>query len=215
MPQDTNAAFDFRLRNPSEPNLLIVEGRDDELFFAAFIKHLKLRGVELLEMRGKTAWPAKFRAVARLSGFAGVRSVGVVRDANSDPAAAFQSVCGALRDAGLPVPQRPLVPAINGRKVIVMILPGEERPGKLEHLCLKAVAGVPVVPCVDEFFRCLERRGCPLPEDDAKARVQVFVASQPGRARLLGEAAEQGIWPWDAEAFAQVKQFLQELAAAP
>ena len=215
MPQDTNAAVDFGLRNLSKPNLLVVEGKEDERFFAAFIKHLKLRSVELLEMRGKTAWPAKFRAVARMSGFAGVRSVGVVRDANSDPSAAFQSVCGALRDAGLPVPQRPLAPAINGRKVTVMIVPGDEQPGKLEHLCLKAVAGAPAVSCVDEFFGCLERRGCLLPEDDAKARVQVFVASQPGGARLLGEAAEEGIWPWDAEAFVQVKQFLQHLAATP
>lgn len=195
------------------PCLLVVEGREEELFFGALIKHLGLQNIQIIPLGGKGQLRQNLRALVASPGFAGVTSLGIVRDANTDPGAAFQSVCDALQNAKLPAPQRPLVPVGSKPRVIVMILPEENAPGMLENLCLKAVAQDPAMFCVEQYFQCLQQRGISLPDNESKAKVQVFLASKPKAGLRLGEAAQAGYWPWNARAFDQVKDFLQRIVS--
>jgi len=67
------------------------------------------------------------------------------------------------------------------------------------------------MPCVDRFFHCLTDEGCPQPQNTSKARVQAFLASRERPGLLLGQAAAKGYWPWDSEAFEEVKDFLAQI----
>nr|BAL54915.1 hypothetical conserved protein [uncultured Acetothermia bacterium]BAL60051.1 hypothetical conserved protein [Candidatus Acetothermum autotrophicum] len=193
-----------------EPVILIVEGGEDKQFFQALIQHLGLSGIDIMGIGGKDQIKANLKALRNSSGFTIVRSLGIVRDADDDPRAAFQSVCSALQNAGLPVPDRPLVSVGSNPAVTVMILPDINTPGALEDLCLQAVANDPALPCIEQYFECLQKQGF-LPKNISKAKVQAFLASRIEAGKRLGEAAQAGYWPWDSSALDQVKNFLQHI----
>jgi hypothetical protein len=196
----------------SKSQVIIVEGKEDELFFDALIKNLALSDIQVLPIGGKTELRKYLKALIRVSGFDEVRSLGIARDANSDPRAALQSVKDALGFLGLPVPERALLPFGDKLKVVIMIFPDENTPGMLEDLCLRAVMQDPAMFCVDQYFQCLQQKGMNLPSKISKAKVQVFLGSRPEPGKLLGVAAQAGYWPFDVEAFAQVRTFIQKLA---
>jgi len=196
-----------------QPNVLVVEGREEELFFGAFIQHLGLQNIQTMPIGGKEQLRRNLKALVVSPGFSEVIFLGVVRDANADPGAAFQSVHDALQAVNLPAPEYPLVPIGERPRVAVMILPEESAPGMLEDLCLKAVVQDPAMLCVEQYFECLQQEELPLPDNTSKAKVQVFLASRRKAGLRLGEAAQVGYWPWDGKAFEQVRDFLQKIGS--
>jgi len=194
-----------------KPNLLVVEGREDELFIEAFVRHLGLQDIQILPIGGKEQLRANLKALILSPGFAEVIGLGLMRDANTNPQAAFQSICSALHAVNLPIPKRPLMSTGDSPRVTVMILPEDGMPGMLEDLCLKAVSQDPAMPCVVQYFHCLQQQGLSLPQNFSKAKVQAFLASRPEAGKRLGEAAQAGYWPLDDQAFEQVKIFLKQI----
>lgn len=81
-----------------------------------------------------------------------------MRDADENARAAFQSICSALKFVGLPVPPAPMVSSGSNPSVAAFVLPGEDKPGALEDLCLEAFQGEPVMSCVKEYFGCAKCR---------------------------------------------------------
>lgn len=195
-----------------EPTILFVEGKEEVFFFNAFINHLGLKNIQLIDMEGKTQLRDRLKALIVASGFkAKVSSLGIVRDANANPKGAFQSVCDALKTLNLPVPERPLIPKGISPKITILILPKEDTPGMLEDICLKSVQNNPALFCVDQYFKCLQEQGIPLPGKESKAKVQVFLASRKEPGLRLGEAAQKGYWPWEDNAFDEIKSFLRKI----
>jgi hypothetical protein len=66
---------------------------------------------------------------------------------------------------------------------------------------------------MEQYFQCLKQKNLPLPGNISKAKVQVFLASRHKAGLRLGEAAQEGYWPWEVEAFGEVKDFLQRIAS--
>lgn len=195
--------------------LLVVEGKEDVQFFAQFVKYLKLRDVQIHSINGKSDYPKKLRAISSESNFIrNVESLGLVRDANTNPAGTIVSIKGALKSSKIPVPRRPLQLASSRNiKVMFLVLPGERTKGELEDLCLQSVGSYKAMPCVDEYIKCLKKQGLQGPRKVPKAKVQVFLASRSRRnlPTNVGRAAEMGIWNFDAPAFKIVKDFLQNV----
>ena len=193
------------------PKLLIVEGKEDELFFSAFCHHLGLNDIQVLSIGGKTNLPSNLKALKKATNFSQVTALGIIRDADEDANAAFQSVCSALQHAGLPKPPKPMTPSSERPRVSVMILPDNQSPGALEDICLKAIAGTPAMRCVDEFFCCLQRHHLPPSKNLSKAKVLAYLTSLPEPDKRLGESAQSGYWNWDHPAFSDLKDFLRSL----
>jgi len=193
--------------------VLVVEGKEEELFFGGLIEHLGLRGIQVMPIGGKEKLRRNLKALVMAADFSKVTFLGIVRDADEDPKAAFQSVCNALRTVNLPAPRHPLEAVGASPRVAVLILPGENMPGMLEDLCLGAVEQDLAMLCVEQYFECLQKQGLSLPGNMSKAKVQVFLASRHKAGLRLGEAAQAGYWPWDAEAFEQVIDFLQQIGS--
>lgn len=193
------------------PNVLVVEGKDDELFFGALIGHLGLQSIQVLPIGGKGKLRRNLKLLVKSPDFHKVLFLGIVRDADEDPKAAFQTVCDALRTVNLPAPPRPWQPFGTSPKVTVLILPGGNMQGMLEDLCLKAVEQDPAMLCVEQYFECLQDRGLSLPNNVSKAKVQAFLASRQEAGLRLGEAAQAGYWPLEADAFEQVRDFLRQI----
>ena len=87
--------------------LVLGEGKDEALFMGALHQHLGIMDVPVLSDDGKPKLPLMLKAIQGATGFGGVSSIGIVRDADMLLAeSAFSSVCITLRqqDINLPVP---------------------------------------------------------------------------------------------------------------
>lgn len=197
----------------NKPTQLLVEGKEEELFFGALVNHLKLSGIQIREYGGKDNLSRFLKAFAITPGFEQVTSLGVVRDADKDADGAFKSVCSSLKTAPLSVPSSCLSYAGTKPRVIVLILPGNSQPGALEDLCLGAVKDDPAMECVDIFMTCVEKKLVAPSMELSKAKVHVFLASRKRPDLRLGEAAQASYWPWDSQAFTQVMELLQSLCS--
>jgi hypothetical protein len=197
----------------SLPRLLLVEGDTPLHFFEAFLTHLALNtGIEIRNFRSVTNLRAFLIDLAATAEFQTlVTSVGIVRDAEADAAAARQSVEGALTAAGLTATK---VPPIT---TSIFILPDNASPGMIETLCMQATeaeaAHRGACTCVAEFFTCLGRSGASLPAEPklAKNRAQAYLATRMDVQLFPGQAAYRGHWPWDNPVFDRLRLFLQAL----
>lgn len=195
--------------------LFAVEGMEQAHFFKAFLRQLPVEDdVDIWNLGGKDEFKANLALLAKESGFiAKARSLGVVRDANHNAAAAFQSVQDALGRAELAVPEKPLQSAGDRPRLTVMILPGRGRQGMLEDLCLEAVEDEPAMRCVKGYFECLREEGVPPARNPSKSQVRVFLASRERLLKRLGEAAQAEVWPWTSEVFNEVRCFVRHVCS--
>ena len=192
--------------------LLIVEGEDERRFFTALLKHMDIKDIQVLPIGGKTQIHSKLKAITSTAYFRKrVESLVIVRDADSNPQSAFQSVCTALQKAGLPIPSKLMAFTPTKPKVGIIVLPDGDSAGMLEDLCLRAVGNEPVMECIEQYFSCLEQKGISLPRNMSKAKIHVYLASKPEADKRLGEASEAGYWPWGNQVFEKIKQFLRNL----
>jgi len=195
------------------PHLLLVEGIDDANFFEAILNTLSLNDVEIWPIGGGRDFKKRLGVLRKLSGFERVISIGVIRDADTNPTAAFDSVTEAIRENGLSAPASYGCRSTETPIVSIMILPnGISSTGMLESLCLKAIENDPAMQCINSFFDCLHTHSVFQREvDEDKAKVHAFLASREKPDKRLGESALAGYWPFDSEIFEDLKRFLFEI----
>ena len=185
--------------------LLIVEGRDEQLFFEAALRvHLGLTDIQVMAVGGKTRLTRSLEILVNDIHFPTIPSMAVVRDADSPigvaatPGAAiseadkaFRSACGSLRHVGLSCPPAHGQFSDGPPRVGVFIVPNGTDDGMLETLCLHSVSTLPEFPCVDAYFQCLQAHQI-APKSLHKARAHAWLASRPEPDRRVGEAAQAG-----------------------
>ena len=207
----------------THPIQLVVEGFSALRFFTALLRKMKINQIQIQDFRGKDELEDFLLALKITGDFNTVVSIGIVRDADNDPSAAFASVCSALRDAELYKPSQPAKFEGVDPRIGVLILPNANESGMLETICLQSVSNDPAIKCIEDYLDCLRSNCLQEPIDEShniyKAQVQAFLASRtflsPKRRNIwqLGEAADKGDWQWDSPAFDHVKRFLTSLAS--
>nr|VFK48381.1 MAG: hypothetical protein BECKTC1821E_GA0114239_11123 [Candidatus Kentron sp. TC]VFK50611.1 MAG: hypothetical protein BECKTC1821D_GA0114238_11133 [Candidatus Kentron sp. TC]VFK63554.1 MAG: hypothetical protein BECKTC1821F_GA0114240_10993 [Candidatus Kentron sp. TC] len=199
--------------------LLAVEGRDECNFFEGMLKHMGIRGVQLVDIGGKDKFKTEFPLLYNLPGFPNVRALGFIRDAEDKKAdAAFSSICSILKKRALPTPKAANT-VVDGKNAVgkdmrigIFIMPNNNDRGMLEDLCLESVGVEPGFACVERYMDCLsvlpENEG---PRNHAKARVQAYLASRREIANSLGVGARKGYWNFGHGCFDDIKRFLRML----
>jgi hypothetical protein len=204
--------FDDESSSPASPHLLLVEGKDDAIFFRSMMEYMGLDGIEIWNIEGKTQFRTRLRVLKMDFAFNSiVTSLGIVRDADDDPESALMSVKDALRAAGFDVPDRSFISAGSRPIVTFAILP-DDSPGMLESVCLKSIESDPAMSCVDRYFECLKTICQIEPRNIYKAKVQAFLASREKVGLDLRQAAQAGYWKFDHDVFAPVRCFLTKIA---
>lgn len=194
---------------------MVVEGKDDERFFNALLRHIGLTDVQCIGLGGKDEMgkTERWKALMLTPGFTQVEALAVVRDADDNPQGAFRSITDTLRNVGLPLPSAPFRTEQGTPKICIIILPDVGSKGELEDLCLQSLAGEPVMECVEQFGECVQRREKHPPRKVSKAKLHAYLSSRREPGRRLGEAAEAGDIPLSSQAFDRVKQALRDLFA--
>jgi hypothetical protein len=187
---------------------LFCEGKNDLLVISCVAKHC---GVEVAvePFLGKDKLRAFLRDVRVRPEFAQqqVSAIAIVRDADSDPGAAFSSVRDALISNGF------TAPAQNGGitdgvpRCGIFVYP-PDKPGMIEDLCLDSIAHKPEFGCVEEYFKCIAARSNPSrSQASSKAKMRVWMSSQTDYEMHVGKAAEAGYFPWESDIFAPLREF--------
>lgn len=189
---------------------LLVEGKDAQNFFKAFVGRLSLHDVDVQDFGGVGELRRFLAAFVTAPYFGNVRSIGVVRDAEQSADAAFQSVRDALEHVSLVAPQRPGESTSENPSVRVLILPGDGQPGMLETLLCRTFTRNPLNRCIDDFLQCAEESGRRVQRRD-KARAHAWLATQPLPHVSVGVAALKGYWDLDHQALDAARQFLTAL----
>ena len=197
--------------------LLLVEGKDEYNLFEALKTHClgdSAANVQVVEAGGHTQFRERIRAILinvaqnRIM----LRAMGVVRDADNDGAAAWNSVCGAVREAGLQAPDGHGDFSDGPPDVGVFIIPDAQAQGALETLCVRSLAETPAGDCVNRYLACLENRDALASTNRDKSFAHAWLASRPDPMARVGEGAQQGEWNFEHPAFAPLVQFVKRLA---
>ena len=186
---------------------LLVEGNDQRNFFEALAKHLSKPDIQMQNFGGVNEFHGFLSGFVRISNFAKVRSIGIVRDAETSAGAAFQSVQLALKKAGLPVPTHAGQPISGPPMISVFILPDNRQPGMLETLLCQTFAETAEDRCIDAYFACVGVT----PHRRAKARVRAWLATKPEPHVSVGVAAKKDYWNLKDTVFADLRKFLSAL----
>jgi hypothetical protein len=187
--------------------LLLVEGNHERDVFNAWLKALDRTDIQVMPIAGKTRLRDELGLLVKQATFYTVTSLVVVRDADDNPAAAFDSVRDALLSKGLTPPQLPwqLTDEPSPRTGIV-IVPGADRQGALEELLLATVDDDPLADAAHAFIAdAVEtltqagRRPPPPSHRRGKAEIHAFLATYEEPDRDPGKAALAGVWHFDHE----------------
>ena len=205
------------------PRLLLVEGRDEELFFSALMSHGLARNSaqhQIIALGGKDSFRGQLLGLATAIRAHPVASLGVVRDGDEDARRALQSVADALAAAGFSKPDSHAAFVGTKPRVGVFVMPDGQNRGALEALCRRSVEGE-AAACVADYLKCLQDRdvwGTAAPRNTAqrdKAFVHAYLASRKNPVARTGEGAQQRVWNFGHSAFEPVKDFLSRLLAPP
>ncbi len=194
---------------------LLVEGKSDRDFVETLIKRRSLGTIQVQTFEGANNLRKFLAGFVRSPNFHRVSSLGVLRDADDDPAAAFQSVSHAIQDyVGNPPAEAGVFTrgqagtATPGLGVLIVPLDG---PGMLETVLCRTFAGQPIAACIDDFMACAVDAG-ELRQESAKARAHAYLSTRQRPGRDFGLAARQGYWDLDHAALNPIADFVRAIA---
>lgn len=191
---------------------VFCEGGDDLAVIKGVAASIGLPDIEVEPFQGKDKLRNFLREVQTRPEFSRnlVTAMGIVRDADADGGAAFQSVRDALLTNGFKAPDGNGGFAANGIKTGILIVGPRDGKGMVEDLCLNSVSDQPEFPCVDDYFQCITQKSG-RKDFSSKAKIRVWMASHVDYDLRVGIAAEKGYWPWDNPVFDPLKEFLRQL----
>jgi hypothetical protein len=191
---------------------VFCEGGDDLAVIKGVAGSIGLNDLRIEPFLGKDNLRNFLRDIQTRPEFAQnkVEAVGIIRDADDDGSAAFQSVRNALLANGFKAPDQNGGFTVNGIKVGVFIVGPKDGKGMVEDLCLNSVSNRPEFPCVEDYFRCIAEKS-DRKNFSSKAKVRVSMASQADHEFYVGKAAQEGYWPWESPSFDSMKGFLSQL----
>jgi hypothetical protein len=192
--------------------LLIVEGEDERRFLNKWFIELEVTDIQVLPIGGKTKLLSELKILTTLHNFSNVESIGILRDADEDANAAFQSVCSALESCGLSRPSKVIERTTENPSISILILSGYLRTGSLEDIFIDSIRENPLMECIEQYFGCVNEKLNGIPNQIGKAKVHTFLAANINDPdKRLGESIEADIWNLDSTAFKLLREFIIRL----
>ena len=189
--------------------LLLVEGKDEINFFEAILKD-SINNIQIIEVGGKSRFREALKALSLAPEFDKVIALGVVRDADDDYKATFQSVSDGLSDINIIPPLDPVFFTKTKPSSGIFIMPSFNQKGSIEDLCLEGVKDNREMVCVNDFLNCLKAIN-PNLKQISKRKCLAFLATQDELKNNVGLAAKKGYWNFSSKLYNSLKTFLNEL----
>jgi len=196
-------------RNIVQPHLLLVEDDEAVGFFDALIKRWNLNDTTIRKIGRGDEFERNLRILKTEFVKDKLKTIGIVQDAKDNPTATFERIKRTLTNLGDSLPDSYGHGSSGSPIIHIIILPdGLNSTGGIESLCLRALEGDPVLPCVNGYFECLDEREVPYDglEID-KAKILVYLASNES-IKNLKELASSDVLSLEGTLFDEIKLFL-------
>jgi hypothetical protein len=194
--------------------LILAEGKDAYHFFChACNFYRETQDVQVMHFGGNDDLPNFLLDLTNMDKYDEVNTIIIARDAETDAKAATDSIKHSMKQATIPVPEKPFEYIRNATlKTAFMIFPGpQQKDGTLEDLCLLTVENDPLLECVDGYLECAKAKGEQFPRIH-KNRLHCFLAGKDDSVGLpIGLAFKAKLWPPDHIALKPFKKIIQEM----
>lgn len=194
--------------------LILAEGKDAYHFFChACNFYRETQDVQVMHFGGNDDLPNFLLDLTNMDKYDEVNTIIIARDAETDAKAATDSIKHSMKQATIPVPEKPFEYIRNATlKTAFMIFPGpQQKDGTLEDLCLLTVENDPLLECVDGYLECAKAKGEQFPRIH-KNRLHCFLAGKDDSVGLpIGLAFKAKVWPPEHPALEPFKRIIQEM----
>jgi len=206
-----------------KPHLILCEGIDAVHFMIAMLGELEQKTItnsfQALDFGGNENLPAFLKGLPVLPGYNNVKSIVIVRDAETNHASAIQSVKSALKNNGFSVPvsvncvsQGDGVEHIGKHTVLTAFslfptLSHETDDGTLEHLILNNLrepSAYEALNDIDEFLKILVNKEGSFTWPHKTRLHTYFSITNKFVAMKVGEAVKAGVFNFRCE---EIKNF--------
>jgi hypothetical protein len=202
----------------SRPHVFLVEGLTDQSLVGklAEVLNLELDDIHVHAMGGKdTDWRSFLHDISQDFAFQdNVRSIGLIRDADQDANAAFASCRNALSKAELALPDAPGDVVSDGRvKTGIFIVPGQSRPGFVEHLLVESIPAIRR-DLADSYLQAVRDVPLDAPSDNPKHLIEAFMAGTRRSPSSMRVGLLSGVvFDLSSPTFAELSRFVRELCS--
>lgn len=181
----------------SLPTAMLVEGDDDFNVVWRIAEISSIPQFHILQAGGIDNLLARIYTQVNVSGR---RALGILVDANDNPAARWQAVSARLAPLGITLPQTPdpagtIIPAQNDMpRVGVWLWPNNQSPGELEDFIISLIPhNDPVWPLSEEYINNILAQNLNKFPQGKKSRAQVhaWLAARED-PRRMGQAIQYG-----------------------
>ncbi len=194
--------------------LILAEGKDAYHFFChACNFYRETQDVQVMHFGGNDDLPNFLLDLTNMDKYDEVNTIIIARDAETDAKAATDSIKHSMKQATIPVPEKPFEYIRNATlKTAFMIFPGpQQKDGTLEDLCLLTVENDPLLECVDGYLECAKAKGEQFPRIH-KNRLHCFLAGRDDSVGLpIGLAFKAKVWSPEHPALEPFKRIIQEM----
>ena len=189
--------------------LIVCEGLDDKDICEKLINILNLDNIQVEQTHGKDK-TSEFLETSK--DIEDAKSIAVIRDADDDPRGAFNSVCSALKNANLPVPNAHFMKrrTKGSPDVSVFIVPdGLNNMGEMETLFVKSIIDKPIyLKCIKEFVECAGKNGF---KGSRRTEAYAYISVLKKQHRF-GESVKNDGWgDLSHPCFDDLKKFLRQI----
>jgi hypothetical protein len=202
--------------------LVLCEGKEDRLVMEMLAQHAGLGGKLAFQDYGGESKLRAYLANLKVSPefVRGEFSrILVTRDADKDFDQAWASLKGSIQAVFSSEPMTPgvWISTENGSQVSAWVIPGRDKTGMIETLCLEAARtkSPSDFGCLDPFIACLENLHGETPHEKVRFAIRTIIAQGTGAKKRLSleRAIDHLPLDWDDEAFTPLRELLTELSA--
>lgn len=191
--------------------VLCVEGYSDLLFYAEFLEDLGKEGVYIADFNGKADLIAQLDALITPQLLVEKRRIGVIMDADREPAGTFISFQNALtRLTGQTMPAAGTWTDCNPR-IGLFVTPDANTQGEIETLVWRAwaadEANADERKCIETFTGCMQTAGQSAKSPD-KGLLAALLAIRNDEDPRLGPGARANVFDFTSAEFAALREFL-------
>ena len=200
----------------SQDLLLLVEGRDEFNLFKRLIESCfsYTPGIQVMDIGGRTTLGRSLKTIRTVAlSRPSLRSIGVVRDADTSTADSFRSVHDSVKQAGYTPPTAHAEFSEASPSVGIFIVPDGSKPGAIETICRRSVQDEDAAKCVEAYMECLETHDALKSNVPDKTFAHAYLAATSDPVARVGEGALQGVWNFQSPAFADLRKFIHDLAS--
>lgn len=211
-------------KKPATTHLFLAEGQSEVGFIDEYLKtrNSALDSTTILCFKGLGNVRDNTETLAKLlekgpSGLDQLRGIGVMGDAETNPAGQLDVAIQIATSLGFSRPARDIRFAQqcerNGRRFSVALSPSHQVHGRIENLILQEIADDPIFQCLEVAFECVEAA-----TDFAvteKAQVQAFISAK-ANSNLAGirHAFGAGIFNPGAQPYEVARSMIDYVLAA-